>query len=960
MMGEVRHETRAVFLATLALNTPEERARYLDEACKGNPELRQRVEELLQAYDPARKFLGHDALGGELNCPGSSVSEGPGTMISHYKLLEQIGEGGFGVVFMAEQLAPLRRQVALKIVKPGMDTKQVIARFEAERQALALMDHPNIARVFDAGATETGRPYFVMELVRGIPITRFCDANDLTPSERLKLFMTVCGAVQHAHQKGIIHRDLKPSNILVTLHDGKPVPKVIDFGTAKALQQPLTEKTLFTAYGRLIGTPQYMSPEQAEMSGLDVDTRADIYSLGVLLYELLTGTTPFEAERLRGAAFDEMMRIIREEDPPKPSTRISTLGARATEIAKHRQVDPKLLQRSLRGDLDWIVMKALDKDRARRYETANALADELQRDLDHQPVRASPPGTVYRGRKFIRRHRMGVALAASVSVALIAGLTAALIGFTQARQERDRAETNYLTAREAVDRVLSRLAADLEDRPDMMQIRRSLLEDALEFHRRFLEQKGHDPELRHTVARTYMRMGDIYMKLGQHEKSVEAFGQALALLEILAQAHPSEAQYREEMASVHDAIAANDLSLDRPTDGIGHHRKALALREVLQQQFPDAPEYSSSVIAGRVGLGNWFGEANMLKEALAEHEKALQLYEERRARFPNLPEDPLLLAHVRHWLGGSLERVGRFEEAEQQYRQARSLRIQYVAGHPESGLRRRDLAHVNFYLANLLISTGQPREAERLLREAVATDDELLEAYPDHAVLGRQAGNHYRELGNLLGHVRRTEEAEAALGRAVAIYTNVVRKAPGELVYPQGLAWALYELGQLLHATGRSQEAAQAFGQAIGLLSKAAFGTPDRATDQQGLGLMLANCPDPQFRDPARALTLAQKALQLRPESQRCWRFLGVAQYRAGDPVAAIEALQKSLELLGYDEPQHCLYLAMAHWQKGEPTEARRWYEKARVWMEKYHPARDELLRLQAEAQALLGEAPAR
>jgi WD40 repeat protein/serine/threonine protein kinase len=467
MMGKQQNEVRAVFIEALALATADERARYLDAACRDKPGLRQRVEALLSAREHAGEFLAQDALGGNLDCD-PAITEGPGTVIGRYKLLEQIGEGGFGVVFMAEQLEPIRRRVALKIVKPGMDTKQVIARFEAERQALALMDHPNIAKIFDAGVTGApspqvstlnsqlhfGRPYFVMELVHGVPLTEFCDANDSTPQERLQLFIQVCHAVQHAHQKGIIHRDLKPSNILVTLHDGKPVPKVIDFGTAKALQHSLTEKTLFTAYGKLIGTPQYMSPEQAELSGLDVDTRADIYALGVLLYELLTGTTPFEAEQLRTAAFEEMLRIIRQEEPPKPSTRVSTLGARATEIARHRQVDPDLLQRSLRGDLDWIVMKALEKDRARRYETASALVEDLQHHLNHEPVLASPPSVAYRARKFVLRHRVGVAMGAVVTVALVAGAVVSTwqaVRATRAEREQSRLRQAAEIARQQIE-----------------------------------------------------------------------------------------------------------------------------------------------------------------------------------------------------------------------------------------------------------------------------------------------------------------------------------------------------------------------------------------------------------------------------------------------------------------------------------------------------------------------------
>jgi len=352
----------------------------------------------------------------DVTLDSTAIIEGPGATIGRYKLLEKIGEGGMAYVYMAEQDKPLHRRVAVKIIKLGMDTKQVIARFEAERQALAMMEHPNIAKVLDAGATETGRPYFVMELVKGVSITEYCDQNNLSTKERLELFIQVCSAVQHAHQKGIIHRDIKPSNVMVTMHDGKAVPKVIDFGIAKATNQRLTEKTLFTRYAHIIGTPAYMSPEQAELSDLDIDTRTDIYSLGVLLYELLTGTTPFSEKELREAGYIEMQRIIREKEPLKPSTKLSSLGDTLTDVAEHRKASPDLLQRLVRGDLDWIVMKSLDKDRARRYETANGLALDIRRHLEHEPVLARGPSTTYRLRKFLRRHRSQTIAALGIAV----------------------------------------------------------------------------------------------------------------------------------------------------------------------------------------------------------------------------------------------------------------------------------------------------------------------------------------------------------------------------------------------------------------------------------------------------------------------------------------------------------------------------------------------------------------
>ena len=365
-MSDKDNNEEAIFKAAVKLKTPAEREAYLENACGNDSELLARVTSLLEVSGSENSILDVLIAEPEVTPDDHPIAEGPGTVIGRYKLLEKIGEGGMAVVYMAEQGKPIRRKIALKIIKLGMDTKSVIARFEAERQALAMMDHPNIATVLDAGATETGRPYFVMELVTGISITEYCDKNNLSTKERLALFIQVCNAVQHAHQKGIIHRDIKPTNVMVTQHEGAPVPKVIDFGIAKAINQRLTEKTLFTRYAHIIGTPAYMSPEQADMTDLDVDTRSDVYSLGVLLYELLTGTTPFSEEELRKAGYIEMQRVIREQEPIKPSTKLSTLGETLTAIAKYRASTPDLLTKAIRGDLDWIVMKTLEKDRGRR------------------------------------------------------------------------------------------------------------------------------------------------------------------------------------------------------------------------------------------------------------------------------------------------------------------------------------------------------------------------------------------------------------------------------------------------------------------------------------------------------------------------------------------------------------------------------------------------------------------
>ncbi len=434
---------REIFFEALEMSTPEARAAYLRGACGGDVTLRRKVDELLKEHFSSDSLLAGPAMDASEPAVMVSSSAAQAQMLGRYKLLEKLGEGGFGEVWMAEQREPVKRRVALKIIKLGMDSKQVVARFEAERQALAMMDHPNIAKILDAGMTgegqkeegrmqkadtaslptsPSGRPYFVMELVRGIKITEYCDQNHLTTRQRLDLFTKVCQAIQHAHQKGIIHRDIKPSNILVTLHDGVPVPKVIDFGIAKATQQELTDKTVFTQFQQFIGTPAYISPEQAEMSGLDIDTRADIYSLGVLLYELLVGQTPFDPKEMMKGGLDALRKIIREQEAPRPSTKLKTLTAvEVTTRAQRRQTDPSHLTHQLCGDLDWIVMKCLEKDRTRRYDTANGLAMDIQRHLANEPVVARPPSTAYKIQKAWQRNKVIFTSAALVAVALVAG-----------------------------------------------------------------------------------------------------------------------------------------------------------------------------------------------------------------------------------------------------------------------------------------------------------------------------------------------------------------------------------------------------------------------------------------------------------------------------------------------------------------------------------------------------------
>ena len=577
-------DEQSIFLEALRKDTPAERAEFLARACAGDQALLRDVELLLKAHVKAGDFLAGGAVGSTQTIDRGSLEQ-PGTQIGPYKLLEQIGEGGMGVVYHASQREPIRRTVALKIIKPGMDTREVVARFEAERQALALMDHPNIAKVFDAGATDAGRPYFAMELVKGTPITEYCDQHQLSTRERLALFVTLCHGVQHAHQKGVIHRDLKPSNVLVEVHDVRPVPKIIDFGIAKALGQHLTDMSLHTGLSQMVGTPLYMSPEQAGQSSVDVDTRSDIYSLGVVLYELLTGHTPFESDTLRTAGVDEMRRIIREVDPPRPSARVSTLqAADLLTIADHRHMDPRKLSQQLAGELDWIVMKALDKDRDRRYATANDLAADVERYLHDEPVQACSPSAAYRFTKFARRNQTALVTGALFALVLIVGTgvsvwqairatNAELAAITErdekvqlalrATNAEQRTAQALLTAqdrlqfgRQAVDEMYTQVAEKwLAQQAELTVVQKEFLEKALAFYQRLSTEQSDDPAVRFETAKAQQREGEIRSKLGQHTEAEAAFRRAVELFEQLSRETRDPATCNQALAGTMIGLA---------------------------------------------------------------------------------------------------------------------------------------------------------------------------------------------------------------------------------------------------------------------------------------------------------------------------------------------------------------------------------------------------------------------
>ncbi len=770
-----REET--IFASLLAL-PPEQRKANLDKACEGDADLRRRLEELLEAHEDETHLLDGPAFPE----PGKTVlltvppSEKPGDRIGRYKLMEQIGEGGCGIVYVAEQEQPVRRRVALKVIKLGMDTKQVIARFDAERQALAMMDHPNIAKVLDAGATETGRPYFVMELVRGIKITDYCDENKLSTTDRLGLFVQVCRAIQHAHQKGVIHRDIKPSNILVTVNDGHSVPKVIDFGIAKATQGRLTEQTVYTAFEQFIGTPAYMSPEQAVMTSLDIDTRSDIYSLGVLLYELLTGRTPFDAGELMKSGLDAMRQTIREKEPLRPSTKLNHLtGDELTTTAKRRGSDAPRLINLLRGDLDWIVMKALEKDRTRRYETANGLAMDIERNLRNDPVEARPPSKFYRFQKLARRNKLTFAAAAAVFVALVAGATVSTWQAVRATQARQQAEAIARFIREDLfDQSTPDERAPESVRTAMAEVLQRAT-DKLDQNADIRRRPGLEATLRLDIGNTYYKLGfwneaEVQMSravslrqraLGRDHADTLVAQEALAWLLVgcLRKFDEGEKlsfetwQIRARVLGRSDTntLDSMDTYATALTNQKKYDRAEPIYREILATREKLLGPMDKYTLISLGNLATCLSERGQYAEAETRYKDVII----RRERL-NYPDNPDSLA-CRSGLGLTRFLLGRDSDAIATLRDARArARISCGPTNPAT-------LHIQHTLARVLAVAGQLDEAEQLARETLEARRSTL---PLHEVTGRTA----MYLGHILVKRGRLAEAEPYLHEAYTLF----------------------------------------------------------------------------------------------------------------------------------------------------------------------------------------------
>lgn len=789
---------------------PAARAAFLDRVCAGEPAMRARVAALLASHDEAGGFLDVSAITRATTLP----EEKPGDVIGRYTLIRKLGEGGCGVVYLALQTEPVRRHVALKVIKLGMDTREVIARFEGERQALAMMDHPDIARVFDAGSTATGRPFFVMEFVDGLPITKFCDDHRLSMDARLWLFARVCVALQHAHQKGIIHRDLKPSNILVSLIDGAPAPKVIDFGIAKATSGRLTAATLVTGFDQFLGTPAYMSPEQAELRDLDIDTRSDVYSLGVLLYELLTGRPPYDPQSLVRAGLAEIRRIIREVDPPRPSTCVSTLnGADRDTVARLRGAAPAKLRSALSGDLDWIVMRCLEKDRDRRYSTANELADDVRRHLRSEPVVARPPDALYRLQRFVARNRLACASAAAVAAALVLGTVVSVrqaVLATRASHAEALARGDAQRRQEQAEALLTFMLGDFRTelkKAGKLSLLDEIGEKALAYFAALDPRDLTDTALARQ-AKALTQIGETRIDQARFPEADAAFATALARASALAARHPRDGDMLFERAQAEywlGFIARRRGNFTLSREWLVRYRDSAAALVALEGNKPRAQRELTS---GRHNLAVLDYDRGNLAEARTGFLAEIPLIEALIAASPADTSLRFRLADVASWLGLVAEREGQFAEALARFGEM-STRVQALAAlEPTVPRWQEKMVESLLATARVLALIGRSSEA-RAAYKGAGTKLEALAA--------QDLNNRQRQFGLLVLRLHEAEllAIEDAAAAASLITTTRERLAglvaaePTSRVFTGRLAYAWYLEARLRFATGQlgAQEA---------------------------------------------------------------------------------------------------------------------------------------------------------
>jgi len=999
----------AVFGEALTKVDAALRAAYLDQACGGDIALRERVEALLVAHNATANFLKlPDADPASRLSP--VLSEGPGSTIGRYKLLEQIGEGGFGVVFMAEQTEPVQRKVALKIIKPGMDTRQVIARFEAERQALALMDHPHIAKVLDAGTTDSGRPYFVMELVKGVSIIQYCDDRRLAPRQRLELFATVCQAVQHAHQKGIIHRDLKPTNVLVADYDERPAAMVIDFGVAKAIGRPLTDKTMFTEFGQVIGTIEYMSPEQAKLNQLDIDTRTDIYSLGVLLYELLAGSTPFERKRLHCAAFDEMLRIIREDEFPNPSTRLSSSDS-LPSIAANRSLEPRKLAGLMRGELDWIVMKALEKDRNRRYETATALAHDIERYLHDDPVLARPPSAGYRFSKFARRNKVALLTLALVTSALAVGTAvstwqairatraeglaearltteqsarreaekaradeaeqrrAAESQREEARIQRAAAETNYQKARQAVDRYFTLVSeSKLLDVPGLQPLRKELLEAALGYYSDLSVARPNDPAAQADVAASLLRLALVYRSLNRVDDSLKAIGQALDVIDRMPKDQAHSAQFEKELAGFWHGLREVGTSVAMPTESLNALHTLLRLERHwhgLAERHHGTPDFRNDLAAIQFQLGGLCHSLGRVSDAASWFRKSVETSEQLIGRYPEIVRyKGDLAATLQNW-ALSQDAAGDSQGARLHLYQAAEYGEAVLEIAPDNVQYQLDQSLCLRRIAEALRAT-HPTDSLQKAKRSLDLIQPIVRQFPSMPVYHynfQESATCVVELSDLVGD---TKTAEHTLRELARLEETVVANNATDHAARIDLAMIESKLAaRLATSLERQQEAQDLSRRAVARMSDlknevsaAPWQLEDivwRITRQPGIDAGMS-----QF-----VVEASLESVENAPRSPSMARALkelsdthGMAHYRAGSFSEASRTFQESQRRFGmWFFAKDGYFLAMSHARLGQNEVAQRWYQAAEQWHSMYvrNNRRDVVRQLRNEAQATLG-----